>query len=85
MLLDASGHPMGFRGGTRTLLQMTRNVGGEMLTLGDRVTLRNLEIADLADRSGNVIRVFSRRPSRPRDRHDQRRSRREPESAGRRR
>lgn len=61
MLLDASGHPMGFRGGTRTLLQMTRNVGGEMLTLGDRVTLRNLEIADLADRSGNVIRVFSRR------------------------
>ena len=24
MLLDASGHPTGFRGGTRTLLQMTR-------------------------------------------------------------
>lgn len=62
MLFDASGHPMGFRTGTRTVLRMTARVGGEVLTLGDRVTVRNVEIDDLEDRSGNVIGVFSRRP-----------------------
>lgn len=62
MLLDAVGHPAGFRTGTASVLRMTNDVGGEVLTLGDGVTLRNIEVADLAGRSGNVIGVASRRP-----------------------
>jgi hypothetical protein len=56
------GLPTGFDDGPRTTLRMMANVGGDMLTLGDSVTMRNLEIVDLAGRSGNVVAVVSRRP-----------------------
>lgn len=62
MVLDATGRPTGFRAGTATVLRMTSDVGGDVLTLGDGVTLRNVEVADFAGRSGNVIGVASRRP-----------------------
>jgi hypothetical protein len=62
MLFDATGHPTGFRAGTATVLQVVSEDGGEALTLGDGVTLRNIEIGDRAGRSGNVIGVVSRRP-----------------------
>jgi hypothetical protein len=41
---------------------MRANVGGDVLTLGGGVTVRNLEIVDLAGRSGNAVAVASRRP-----------------------
>ncbi|MBA3338497.1 MAG: serine/threonine protein kinase, partial [Geodermatophilaceae bacterium] len=56
------GHPAGFSNSPRTTLRMTANVGGDVLTLGDGVTIRNIEIVDLAGRSGNVVAVASRRP-----------------------
>ncbi|HSK20636.1 MAG TPA: serine/threonine-protein kinase, partial [Longimicrobiales bacterium] len=61
MRFDSEGRPTGFGDDTRTTLRMTANVGGDVLTLGDGVTLRNIEIADLAGRSGNVVAVVSRR------------------------
>jgi hypothetical protein len=60
MRFDPDGRPMGFSDDTRTTLRMTANVGGEVLTLGDGATLRNLEIVDLPGRSGNVVAVVSR-------------------------
>jgi hypothetical protein len=62
MAFDSEGRPTGFAEDTRTTLRMTANVGGDVLTLGDSVTLRNIEIVDLAGRSGNVVAVVSRRP-----------------------
>src|SRR5690606_34749181 len=59
---DADGRPTGFDDNTRTTLRMTGNVGGELLTLGHGTTVRNLEIVDLAGRSGNIIGVVSREP-----------------------
>jgi hypothetical protein len=61
MRFDSEGRPTGFSDDTRTMLRMTANVGGEVLTLGDGATLRNVEIVDLAGRSGNVVAVVSRR------------------------
>jgi Protein kinase domain len=60
MRFDPDGRPMGFSDDTRTMLRMTANVGGEVLTLGDGATLRNMEIVDLPGRSGNVVAVVSR-------------------------
>jgi hypothetical protein len=63
MLFDSGGHPTGFRPDTRTLLRMSANIGGELVTLGSNVTLRNVEIEDFAGRSGNILIVASRRPN----------------------
>jgi hypothetical protein len=61
MQFDGAGLPVGFATGTRTTLTMTANVPGDMLTLGDGVTIRGLEIADLPGRAGgNVVAVVSR-------------------------
>jgi hypothetical protein len=60
MRFDPDGRPTGFSDDTRTMLRMTANVGGEVLTLGDGATLRNVEIVDLPGRSGNVVAVVSR-------------------------
>lgn len=60
MRFDSDGRPTGFSDDTRTTLRMTANVGGEVLTLGDGATVRNMEIVDLAGRSGNVVAVVSR-------------------------
>ena len=60
MLFDGAGRPAGFAAGTRTTLSMTTNVPGNLLTLGDGVTVRGLEIVDLAGRAGNAIAVVSR-------------------------
>jgi hypothetical protein len=62
MRFDRDGHPTGFSDGTRTTLKMTSNVGGDVLTLGNGVIIRHLEIVDLAGRSGNVVEVSSRGP-----------------------
>nr|MBA2293340.1 serine/threonine protein kinase [Gemmatimonadales bacterium] len=62
MGFDADGLPTGFSDDTRTTLRMISSLGGDMLTLGDGVTIQNLEIVDLVGRSGNVIGVLSRQP-----------------------
>jgi hypothetical protein len=59
MLFDG-GLPTGFAAGTRTALVMTANVPGNVLTLGNDVTVRRLAIEDLAGRLGNAIGVVSR-------------------------
>jgi hypothetical protein len=61
MRFDPEGRPTGFSDETRTTLRVTANFSGDVLTLGDSATLRNLEIVDLAGRSGNVVAVVSRR------------------------
>jgi hypothetical protein len=63
MLYAPNGHATGFADGPRTTLRMMANVGGDVLTLGNNVTLRKLAIVDLAGRSGNVVAVVSRRPA----------------------
>ncbi|CAN5266708.1 hypothetical protein BH23GEM2_BH23GEM2_26300 [soil metagenome] len=60
MQFDGDGVPTGFASGTRTTVTMTANTPGNLLTLGDRVTVRRLEIADLPGRAGHVIAVVSR-------------------------
>jgi len=62
MQFDGDGLPTGFGAGARTTLSMTANAPGNMLTLGDGVTIRRLEIADLIGRSGNVVAVVSTQP-----------------------
>jgi protein kinase-like protein len=62
MRFAPGGHPTGFSDGPRTTLRMTTDVGGDVLTLGGGVTVRNVEIVDMAGRSGNVVAVASRRP-----------------------
>lgn len=60
MVFDGAGLPTGFVAGTRTTLTMTANAPGNVLTLGDGVTVRGIAIQDLAGRVGNSIGVFSR-------------------------
>jgi hypothetical protein len=60
MLFDGAGLPTGFAAGTRTTLTMTANAPGNVLTLGDGVTVRRIAIQDLPGRVGNSIGVFSR-------------------------
>ncbi|HMA19240.1 MAG TPA: serine/threonine-protein kinase [Gemmatimonadaceae bacterium] len=55
------GYATGFSNSAHTTLRMAVNVAGDLLTLGNNVTVRNLEIVDLEGRSGNVIAVHSRR------------------------
>jgi hypothetical protein len=62
MRFDSNGFPTGFSEQPRTTLRMTANVGGDVLTLGAGVTISNVEIVDLAGRSGNIVAVVSRRP-----------------------
>lgn len=62
MQFDGDGLPAGFGAGARTTLTMSANAPGNMLTLGDGVTIRGLEIADLIGRSGNVVAVVSSQP-----------------------
>lgn len=63
MAFARDGYATGFRDGPRTTLRMTSNTGGDILTLGHNVTLRNIEIVDLEGRAGNVVAVVSRRPA----------------------
>lgn len=60
MLFDGAGLPTGFAAGTRTTLTMMTNTPGNVLTLGDGVTVRGIAIQDLAGRVGNSIGVVSR-------------------------
>ncbi|CAN5327817.1 hypothetical protein BH23GEM2_BH23GEM2_20540 [soil metagenome] len=62
MRFGRDGLPAGFSDDTRTAIRMIAGTGGDVLTLSDGVTVRNVEIVDLAGRSGNVIAVVSRRP-----------------------
>lgn len=60
MVSNDAGLPSGFGTGAHATLRMTANVPGDVLTLGNGVTIRNLEIVDLVGRSGNVVAVYSR-------------------------
>jgi serine/threonine protein kinase len=62
MRFARDGLPTGFSDDTRTTIRMIAGTGGDVLTLSDGVTVRNVEIADFAGRSGNVIALVSRRP-----------------------
>jgi serine/threonine protein kinase len=62
MRFTQGGVPAGFGNDPHAVLKITTSIGGDMLTLGDGVTVRNIEIADFAGRSGNVVAVVSRRP-----------------------
>ncbi len=62
MHFDRAGLPIGFATGTGTTLTMTANTPGNVLTLGDSVTVRRIAIVDIAGRAGNVIGVVSRSP-----------------------
>ena len=60
MLFDGAGLPTGFADETRTTLTVTANTPGDVLTLGNGVTVRGIAIEDLAGRIGNSIGVVSR-------------------------
>ena len=62
MHFDHTGLAVGFAKGTGTTLTMTANVPGNILTLGDSVTVRRIAMVDIAGRPGNVIGVVSRVP-----------------------
>ncbi|HEX6573391.1 MAG TPA: serine/threonine-protein kinase [Gemmatimonadaceae bacterium] len=61
MTYALEGYATGFREGPKTTLRMVANTAGDLLTLGNNVTLRNLEIADLDGRTGNLLKIESRR------------------------
>jgi hypothetical protein len=60
MEFDDARLPTGFATATRTTLRMTANIAGNMLTLGNGVTVRKLAVEDLAGRTGNAIGIMSR-------------------------
>ena len=60
MQFDGAGLPTGFASGTGTILSMTTNTPGNLLTLGNGASIRGLEIVDLPGRAGNVVAVVSR-------------------------
>lgn len=62
MQFDRAGRPAGFAPDTRTTVTMTANIPGDVLTLGNGATLRQLAIVDLPGRAGNAIGVVSRAP-----------------------
>jgi hypothetical protein len=62
MAFAPQGYATGFRDGPRTTLRMRSSTGGNLLTLGNNVNVRNVEIIDLEGRSGNLVAVLSRRP-----------------------
>ncbi|MEO8194917.1 MAG: serine/threonine-protein kinase [Gemmatimonadales bacterium] len=61
MAFAREGFATGFRDGPRTTVRMTAGVAGDILTLGNNVTIRNIEIVDLEGRSGNAMAIMSRR------------------------
>jgi hypothetical protein len=61
MVFAREGYATGFRDGPHTTLRMTASSGGNFLTLGNNVTVRNVEIVDLEGRAGNLVAVLSRR------------------------
>ena len=63
MTFAREGYATGFRDGPRTTLRMAANVGGDVLTLGNGVTLRNLEIVGPDGLHGNPVSVVSRGPA----------------------
>jgi serine/threonine protein kinase len=63
MAFAREGYAVGFRDGPRTTLRVIANAGGDLLTLGNNVTLRNVEIVDLDGRLGNLMTIQSRRPA----------------------
>ena len=62
MLFDATGLPTGFAPAGRTAIRATLSVVGDVLTLGDGVSVRNLAVEDAPGRAGNLIAVLSRAP-----------------------
>ncbi len=63
MGFDGSGLPMGFAAAGRTVLRSTLALAGDILTLGDGATLKDLVIEDVAGRAtGNPVVVSSRAP-----------------------
>lgn len=60
MLLDDAGLPTGFTPATRTVISMTANTAGDVLTLGNGARIRKLAIEDLPGRVGNVVAANSR-------------------------
>ncbi len=62
MTFDGSGLPAGFEPAGRTLIRAVPGFAGDMLTLGDGVSVRSLAVEDAAGRSGNLIAVLSRAP-----------------------
>jgi hypothetical protein len=60
MLFDDSGLPTGFAAGTRTTIRMTANVSGNVLTLGNGSSIRDIAIEDLPGRVGTVVAIDSR-------------------------
>lgn len=60
MQFDGAGLPAGFGAGAHTTLVMSSDAPGDMLSLGDGVTIRALQIEDRPGRVGNVIGVGSR-------------------------
>jgi photosystem II stability/assembly factor-like uncharacterized protein len=63
MHFDTSGLPSGFASSGRARLLGTPDLVGDILTLGDGSTIRNLVIEDAAGRqSGNLVVVSSRAP-----------------------
>ncbi len=64
MQFDASGMPLGFEPGTRTVLRATPGLQGDLIRLGDGATLSGLALEDYAGRNtGNVVAVVSRAPN----------------------
>ena len=62
MSFAPQGYAAGFSSAPHTTVRMTANTVGDVITLGNNATLRNLEIRDLEGRSGNIIAVNSRKP-----------------------
>ena len=60
MLFDGAGLPTGFANETRTTLTVTANTPGNVLTLGNGVTVSGIAIDDMPGRVGNAIGVVSR-------------------------
>lgn len=60
MLFDESGLPTGFAAGTRTAIRMTANVAGNVLTLGNGSSIRDIAVDDLPGRVGTVVAIDSR-------------------------
>jgi hypothetical protein len=62
MSFDGSGLPTGIAPSGRTVLRASATLAGDVLTLGNRSTVRNLVIEDVVGRpvAGNPVAVFSR-------------------------
>ncbi len=68
MLHDADGLPTGFKAGTETVIIADSTLRGDLVTLGDRSSIKGLRLEQRAVGEegipdGNVVAVTSRRPS----------------------